>query len=55
MNDIISNLSSYDKSSNIFKILHENEVAGREAYGERYEAVLDIIKQYLNSFGVVGR
>lgn len=55
MTDIISNLNSYDKSSNIYKILHENEVSGKEAYGERYEAVLNIIKQYLDTFGIVGR
>jgi hypothetical protein len=53
IDDIINNMDSYDSSLGIYNILKENENKGREIYSNRYDSIILIIQQYLESFGVV--
>ena len=50
---ILNNISSYDKSVGIYNFIKSQEARGKEVFGDRYYDVINIIKQYLNTFGFI--
>lgn len=53
MENILKNIDSYDKSVGIYKFLKSQEQRGKEVFGDRYNDIITLIKQYLNSYGFI--
>ena len=50
---ILKNMDSYDKSVGIYSFIKSQEERGKEVFGDRYYDIVNLIKQYLNTFGFV--
>ena len=50
---ILKNMDSYDKSIGIYSFIKSQEERGKEVFGDRYYDIVNLIKQYLNTFGFV--
>ncbi|MBQ2639203.1 MAG: metallophosphoesterase [Bacilli bacterium] len=50
---ILKNMNSYDKSIGIYKFIKSQEARGKEVFGDRYYDIVNIIKQYLNTYGFI--
>ena len=53
MEDILKNIDSYDKSVGIYNFIKSQETRGKEVFGDRYYDIINLIKQYLSSFGFI--
>lgn len=53
MENILKNIDSFDKSVGIYSFIKSQEQRGKEVFGDRYNDILDIIKQYLDTFGFI--
>ncbi len=51
--NILNNINSYDKSIGIYNFIKSQESRGKEVFGNRYYDIINIIKQYLNTFGFI--
>lgn len=50
---ILKNINSYDKSVGIYSFIKSQEERGKEVFGDRYYDIVNLIKQYLNTFGFI--
>lgn len=53
MESILENIDSYDKSVGIYNFIKSQESRGKEVFGDRYYDIINLIKQYLNTFGFI--
>lgn len=53
MESILKNMNSYDKSVGIYNFIKSQEARGKEVFGDRYYDVINVIKEYLNTFGFI--
>lgn len=53
VDSILKNINSYDKSVGIYNFIKSQEESGKEAFGDRYFDIVNLIKQYLNTFGFI--
>lgn len=51
LDDIISNLYS-NKSNDIYEVIESNEKEGREVLKDKYNTTINLIVEYLESFGM---
>ena len=53
VDSILKNINSYDKSVGIYNFIKSQEENGKEVFGDRYFDIVNLIKQYLNTFGFI--
>ena len=51
--NIIQNMDGYDKSIGIYNFIKSQESRGKEVFGDRYYDIINIIKQYLETYGFI--
>ena len=51
--NILENMSSFDRTQSIYQFIKSQETRGKEVFGDRYYDVINIIEQYLDTFGII--
>lgn len=51
--NILENMNSFDRTQSIYQFIKSQETRGKEVFGDRYYDVINIIEQYLDTFGII--